>query len=190
MTDTWTAVRLTEARQVAALMGLDRDDQPAPDVSVRRHFDVLRNGGQRFAALDYLGHALPRLEAIAWAARIVADAAAGEPPPPRARQALDVALRWLEEPSELHRRAAGDAAEAIPRPVAERLLASAVFYSGGSIAAAGAAPVMPPEHIAARYAVGAIRAVVHRDHDPAEALTRALTLGERIAEQGLAALDR
>ncbi len=192
MTDTWTAVRLTEARQVAALMGIDRDDQPAQDVSAHRHYDTLRSGGQRSAALDYLGHALPRLEAIAWAARVVADAAApgSQPPSPRARHALDVALRWLEEPSEAHRRAAGDAAEAISRPLAERLLASAVFYSGGSIAAVGAAPVMPPDHVAARYAVGAIRAVAYRGDDPASALDRALTLGERIAERGLAALAR
>ena len=190
MTDAWTAVRLTEARQVAALMGVDRDDQPAHDVAARQHFDALRSSGQRSAALDYLGHALPRLEAIAWAARIVGDAAAAEPPSSRARHALDVALRWLEEPSEAHRRAAGEAAEAISRPVAERLLASAIFYSGGLIAAVGAAPIVPPEHVAARYAVGAIRAVAHRGGDSAAAIERALTLGERIAERGLAALDR
>lgn len=186
----WEAVRLTEARQVAALMGIDIDDRPPADVPVQTHYDALRAGNRRSAALEYLGHALPRLEAIAWAARIVADTAASDPPSPRARHALDVALRWLEEPTEAHRRAASDAAEAISRPVAERLLASAVFFSGGSIAAANASPVIPPDHVAARYAVGAISEAARRATDPGAALDSALALGERIAERGMAALDR
>ncbi|RZM35847.1 MAG: hypothetical protein EOP67_09600 [Sphingomonas sp.] len=186
----WGAVRLTEARQVAALMGIDVDDRPSADVPVRTHYDALRAGNRRSAALQYLGHALPRLEAIAWAARIVADTAAACPPPRRARHALDVALRWLEEPTEVHRRAAGAAAEAISQPVAERLLASAVFFSGGSIVAANASPVVPPDHVAARYAVGAIDDATRRATDPGAALETALILGERIAERGMAALDR
>ncbi len=190
----WRAVRLTEARQVAALMGVDIDDRPPADVAVQPHYAALRAGNRRSAALDYLGHALPRLEAIAWAARIIADTAAADPPPlptpPRVRHALDVALRWLEAPTEAHRRAAGDAAEAISQPVAERLLASAVFFSGGSIAAAYASPINPPDHVAARYAVGAISAATHRATNPVAALETALALGERIAERGMAALDR
>ena len=186
----WGAVRLTEARQVAALMGVDVDNRPLADVPVRAHYDALRAGNQRSAALQYLGHALPRLEAIAWAARIVADTAAADPPPRRARHALDVALRWLEEPTEAHRRAAGDAAEAISQPVAERLLASAVFFSGGSIVAANAAPVVPPEHVAARYAVGAIDEATRRATDPVAAIETALMLGERIAERGMTVLGR
>ena len=186
----WGAVRLTEARQVAALMGVDVDDRPSADVSVRTHYDALRAGNRRSAALQYLGHALPRLEAIAWAARIVADAAAADPPSRRARHALDVALRWLEDPTEAHRRAAGAAAEAISQPVAERLLASAVFFSGGSIVAASASPVVPPDHVAARYAVSAIDEATRRASDHVAALETALALGERIAERGMSALDR
>jgi len=186
----WGAVRLTEARQVAALMGVDIDDRPPADVLVRTHYDELRAGNYRSAALQYLGHALPRLEAVAWAARIVADTTAADPPPRRARHALDVVLRWLEDPTDLHRRAAGAAAEAIAQPVAERLLASAVFFSGGSIVAANAAPVVPPDHVAARYAVGAIDAATRRAIDPVAALETALVLGERIAERGITVLDR
>ncbi len=186
----WGAIRLTEARQVAALMGVDVDDRPSADVPVRRHYDALRAGNRRSAALQYLGHALPRLEAIAWAARIVADTAAADPPPQRARHALDVALRWLEDPTEAHRRAAGAAADAISQPVAERLLASAVFFSGGSIVAANAPPVVPPDHVAARYAVGAIDEATRRSTDHVAALETALALGERIADRGMAALDR
>ncbi|PTQ65165.1 hypothetical protein C8J45_10112 [Sphingomonas sp. PP-CE-3G-477] len=190
MAQAWGAVRLTEARQVAGLMGVDPDDRPPADVPVQTHYDALRAGNLRSAALQYLGHALPRLEAIAWAARVVADNAAANPSPPRVRHALDVALRWLDEPTEAHRRAAGEAADAISQPAAERLLASAVFFSGGSIVAANASPVVPPDHVAARYAVGAIDEATRRTADRDAALESALALGERIAEQGMAALDR
>jgi hypothetical protein len=190
MSKEWKAVRLTEARQVAAAMGVDFDDRPKTEVPVRAHYHALRTGNDRSAALAYLGHALPRLEAIAWAARTVADIAVVDQPPPRARHALDVALRWLEEPTEAHRRAAGAAADAISQPVAERLLASAVFFSGGSIAAANASPVIPPDHVAARYVVGAISEAVRRTSDHVAALEAALALGERIAEWGMVALER
>ncbi|EGI55433.1 hypothetical protein SUS17_1801 [Sphingomonas sp. S17] len=186
----WDAVRLTEARQVLALMGVDRDEWPPATLSVIAHYDALRAANRRSAALDYLAHALPRLEAIGWAARVVSDAARRDPPPPRRRHALDVALRWLDAPSEEHRRAAGDAADVIPRPVPERLLASAVFFSGGSIAAPGQPAVPPPEHVPARYVAGAIDATCRQASDPAAAFTAALALGEAVAAQGLAAFDR
>lgn len=186
----WDSVRLTEARQVLALMGVDRDEWPPATLTVMAHYDALRAARHRSAALDYLAHALPRLEAIGWAARIVEDAARHDPPPPRRRQALDMALRWLEAPSEHHRRAAGDAAAAIPHPVPERLLASAVFFSGGSIAAPGQAAVPAPDHVAARYVAGAIGATCREGPDPAAAFYAALTLGEAVAARGLAALDR
>jgi hypothetical protein len=166
----WDAVRLTEARQVLALMGVDRDEWPPATLSVIAHYDALRAANRRSAALDY--------------------AARRDPPPPRRRHALDVALRWLDAPSEEHRRAAGDAADVIPRPVPERLLASAVFFSGGSIAAPGQPAVPPPEHVPARYVAGAIDATCRQASDPAAAFTAALALGEAVAAQGLAAFDR
>ncbi len=186
----WNAVRLTEARQVLALMGVERDEWPPATQTVISHYDALRADRRRSAALDYLAHALPRLEAIAWAARIVSDARPAEPISPRRRHALDVVLRWLEAPSEEHRRAAGQAADAMPRPTPERLLASAVFYSGGSIAPPGQSPVSPPEHVAARYVAGAIDGTCRAAPDPAAAFEGALALGETVAARGVAALER
>jgi hypothetical protein len=65
-----------------------------------------------------------------------------------------------------------------------------VFFSGGSIAAANASPVIPPDHVAARYVVGAISEAVRRTSDHVAALEAALALGERIAEWGMVALER
>ncbi len=65
-----------------ALMGVDRDEWPPATLSVTAHYDALRAARHRSAALDYLAHALPRLEAIGWAARIVEDAARPRSPAP------------------------------------------------------------------------------------------------------------
>lgn len=188
--DGWEAVRLTEARQVLALMGRDRDDRPPAAVGVRERYEELRAAGMPSAAVDYLGHALPRLEAVAWAARVVEDAARAAPPSPRARHAVDVALRWLGDRTDAHRRAAREAADAVGKPVAERFLGLAVFYSGGSIAGPLGPPVPPPEHAAARYAVAAIGDAARRGADAAAAFDRALALGEAVAARGLQALAR
>lgn len=186
----WGAVRLTEARQVLELMGSDPDGWPAADVDVRRHYRTFLDAGAPSAALSFLAHALPRLEAVAWAARVVADAARLDPPPPRQRHALDTALRWLDDPTDHHRRAARDAADAVGEPVAEQFLGKAVFYSGGSIAPPAAPPVMPPEHVVGRYVAAAIGQLANRGAEPDAALARALRLGEAMAERGLEALGR
>ena len=185
---TWSAVRLTEARQVSSLLEQHRDDWPAPEVGVAEQFATLRTSGQVSAALDYLAHALPRLEAVAWAIEMVE--AAPATPSPSARHALACARRWWGERSDAHRRAAGDAAEAIGRLVPERFLGQAIYYSGGSIAAPDQPPLWPPENIAARYVSGAIDAAARQSDDPRAFLTRALDLGEEIARRGLQALGR
>lgn len=184
----WTSVRLTEARQVAALMGHDRDDWPHEGVGVTAHFAALRAAGRRSGAIDYLAHALPRLEMIAWTARVIEDAAHHVELAPAARHALDVSLRWVGQPSEEHRRAAQRAAEAVNRQSPERFLGLAIFYSGGSIATPGLLAVAPPDHAAARYAAIAIGQAAYRSGNPDQLFDRALDLGETVARRGMAAL--
>lgn len=184
----WDAVRLTEARQVAALMGHHRDDWPDAEMPVRARYDALREAGAAAAAVKYLAHALPRLEAVAWAARVLEAQARHTPLAPSARHALDVSLRWLGERSDAHRRAAREAAEAIGKPAPERALGLAIFYSGGSVAGPHQPPVIPPEHVAARYAVQAITAAAYRSETPDAVFADALALGEAVARTGMEAL--
>lgn len=186
----WNAVKLTEARQVEALVGGDPDDWCAPEIGVRDRYEELRRTGRLSDALAYLGHSLPRLEAVAWAARIVADAASTREPAQRARRALDTALRWLDDPTDIHRRAARVAADVVGNPGAEQCLGYAVFYSGGSVAPVGSPMVPPPAHACLRFAVSAIAQVAYRGVDTDAVLTAALDLGEAIAERGLEALAR
>lgn len=186
----WPIVTLTQSRQVAMLMGIDRDDLPDPAPDLHDRYAALRRDGSRAEALDYIGHALPRLEAVSWAARILDDESRIVDLPVRDQLALDHVLRWLDDPIEANRRAAHGAAQDAGRYSAERHLATAVFYAGGSIAPVGARPVLAPPEAALRYAIGAVKVAAYRGADPNALLDRALALAERIASEGLAALKR
>ncbi len=185
----WTMVKLTEARQVAALIGIDEDDWPMPSVGVRDRYVALRRQGALAAAVEYLGHALPRREAVSWAGRLLDDESRRIELTRRSRLALDSAMRWIGEPTDAHRRAAHDAARAISKAAPERFLGLAVFYSGGSVSGTGA-PLAPPPHACSRFAVSAIEQAAYRGADSAAFFNQALDLGEQVAERGIAALAR
>lgn len=184
----WTTIKLTQARQVAALMG-DAAELPADDTPVRAHYQALRdaNAGGR-EALAFLGHALPRMEAIAWAARLLDDDSRGRALARPDRQALDHVLRWLGEPDDSHRRAAHEAAEQAGERSPERMLAMAVFLSGGSLSLPDLPPVLPPPEAAVRMATGAVTMAAYRSGAPEAYFDRALLLAEAVAEQGLRAI--
>ena len=180
----WDQVRWTEARQVAELMGIEEEAQPAAGITPQAHFARVRGTGDRDDALAFLGQALPRFEALAWACSILEDEAARTPMSARDRRALDVALRWLGDPSDERRRAAQDAAEDASERAAERMLGMAVFCSGGSISLPDLPPVLPPPEIAGRLAATAITLAAYRSADPVAVLDRALDLGDKVAAQG------
>ncbi len=175
----WRSVHLTQARQVGELMELRGSTLPAPEVPLRAHYETLRAAdlGQ---AVEYIGHALPRREAIHWAAGLIE---APEDAP--ARTALDQARRWLEDPADGRRREAYAAAQAADREAPERTLATAIFYSGGSIAPEGVAPVQPAPGLANRLAVVAVIQAAYRSGDHKAFLSRALDRAEAIAEHGI-----
>lgn len=185
----WNQVRWTEAHQVASLMGVDEAELPAPGTAPEHHFRDLRADGDLTGAVMFLGHALPRLEALAWAARVVEEEAVGRELKNADRQALDHALRWLGDPSDHSRRAAMDAADAAGDRSPERLLALGVFFSGGSISGPDLPPVPPEPHIAGRLAAGAVAMAAIRAATRDAVLDRALDLGQRIADDGMKALD-
>lgn len=186
----WTRIRLTEARQVLALIGTDPDEWPDAATPVRDHYVELRRNARTTQALEYLGHALPRAETLAWAAHLLEAESANVELTRPAQAALDTALRWIGEPSHRHRRAARAAAKAVRKPGPERLLAMAVFYSGGSVAPHGSPDVLPRNETCARYAVAAVQQAGYRSSDPAAFHARALKVAEAVAEHGLAALER
>ena len=184
----WNAIRWTDARQVAELAGYDEEALPSSDIGVHQHYTHVREGGSPSEALDFIGHALSRLEAVSWAAKIIDEESRTRTLAVRDRLALDTVLRWLGDPDDANRRAAYDAAMKAREQAPERTLGMAVFFSGGSISTPDLQPVLPPPESASRCAVTAIKQAAYRNEAPDAVFDRALVLAEAIAEQGIKAL--
>lgn len=184
--DHWAVVRLTQARQVAELMELPEGEMPDEALGVREYYEQTRRTSPA-DALDVIGHALPRFEAVCWAAAVLDRESRKRELPVRDRQALDSALRWVGEPDETHRRAAYAAAEQASEDCPERLLGFAVFLSGGSLSEPELPPVLPQPGTCCRLAVAAVRLAGYRG-DADQLFEWALDQAESVAEAGVAAL--
>ena len=184
----WSRVKWSEARQVLSVLDVqDADAVADPALPPQVYFEALRSAGHLPEAVSFLAQALPRLEAVTWAARCVRDVgeARGRKPPEAA--ALKAALLWVQDPSESRRRAAYDAATAADGSSPEALAALAAFFSGGSIAPAEYEPVPAPRDAAGRFAAGAVLIAAANSGDMTAALNRSLDAGEALAAEGLAA---
>lgn len=182
----WARVRWSEASQVLDLVGGPVEERPTAVGPPADYFAGLRTQGRRGEAVDFLAQALPRLEAVAWAARTVRDLA---PPPSHSAQrtrALRAALFWVQDPTDARRRAAFEAAEACDPKGPEAMAAYAAFFSGGSIGPAETAPIPAPKQVSGHLAAGAVKAVVLKDRTGA-AFDRALDAGEALAREGIGA---
>lgn len=184
----WTRVKWSEAGQVLDLLNTPEDERgaeaPGPPEA---YFAALRRDGRRADAADFLGQALPRFEAVAWAAQTVRDAAPQAPSSTPQARALRAALFWVQDPSETRRRAAFEAASACDPKGPEAMAAYAAFFSGGSMAPAELQAVPAPKHATGRLAAGAVKmATLTLDKDGA-ALDRALDAGATLAAEGLKA---
>lgn len=173
-------MKWTEAGQVTAVLGWkDAAGDPPPGDAPRAYFDALRAAGRDSDAVEFLSQALPRWEAVAWAARSVRDL--GSPADEADARALKAALLWVQDPSEERRRAAQEAAEGAEPDSPARLAALAAFYSGGSIAPADADVLPAPRDAAGRFAAGAILTAAARADDMDAALASSLGAGAAIA---------
>lgn len=184
----WATVKWTEARQITAAMGMDGASNPSAGVDPQSFYRTLRDAGDLNAAISYLGLALPRFEAVAWAAHTLQERAKSVRLPPLDRQALERVLRWLEEPTDDFRRAAYEAAERATPKGPENMLGLAVFMSGGSLGPPDLPAVNPPQDVCGRVAAAAILIAAHKAEKPEAVMASALDTGERIAAEGLRAL--
>jgi hypothetical protein len=185
--DLWTKVKWSEAAQVAEAMELDEEHLPKAGLDPQSYFSQLVEAGDLEQAVTFLGHALPRYEAVAWAARLLERDSHRKKLRRCDQQTLDRVLRWLDDPSDEFRREAFEASEDATADGAERLLAMSVFLSGGSIAPVDLPAVTAPQALCGRLAAAAVVVAAHRTDDPAEALKDALTSGGRIAAHGIEA---
>jgi len=179
---TWTKVKWTQAGQIAELIGRPGigESEASPETGYRQ----LRDQGDLDTAVRYLAHALPRVEAIAWAAQLLDERSRTSKLLATERQSLDRTIRWLEQPTDEYRRAAFEAAGQAPEDSPERLLACAVFMSGGSISEPDLPAVQPQQHVCGQLAAAAVLTAAYRSPEADTALAAACDLGDRIASEG------
>lgn len=175
----WLRVTWTEAAQVLPLCADEMPPLPQPDLSPQDYFAKELLGADRMdLAVGYLGAALPRMEAVQWAAETLAHAGieAGLP-----RTIMTGVKAWLADPSEPRRRQVWTMAQEDDDSSPTRLLAAALFFSGGSIAPEDCEPVQPDPTLCGRLAAAAILATAYRGKDPEAVMRFAVTEGDRIA---------
>lgn len=138
-------------------------------------------------AIRFLAFALPRREAVWWACvctRMLHDqqqTVASEQ-----ADALAAAEAWVYKPNEENRRIAGEKADQTERQYPADWTASAAFWSGGNISAAGQAIVQPPDHLCP-HAIASAVLLAAAEGDSAELHNRYrdyLTRGIDIAKGG------
>ncbi|KQM48154.1 MAG: hypothetical protein EOP67_01470 [Sphingomonas sp.] len=173
MSGPWHGSVWTEAGQVRLLLEwpAGADDRLAPDDCFAR----LRARRRGADAASFLAVAMPRYEAVLWAARGVYDLVRQ----PDA-DAMATVTAWLRDPSEARRRDAEAIARTMRTPTPERLCAWAAFMAGGSVAPEGSAPFLAPRDATGRFAAAAVilAAAPHGD----AGLDAVLDAGARMAE--------
>lgn len=177
----WLRVTWTEAAQVLPLCAGDMPPCAEAGLSPKDYFDKVLSGSDNHdLAVTYLGAVLPRLEAVQWAAESLGKS--GGKVPTGARKGMaDAVSAWLRDPSDSRRRAAWAMARSEEDSSAEGLLASAVYFSGGSIAPEDCEPVLPDPAICGRLAAAAILKRAYENENPESVLRFAVAEGDRIA---------
>jgi len=183
----WKKVKWSEAGQIAEMLDSEADLGEDARAKPKDYFIKLREQEKLNDATFFLGQALPRFETVAWAARAVRDLRESPLKPGPDADALKATLLWVQDPSDLRRRAAFDAANRVKNASAERLVALAAFFSGGSITPADVAPVPAPREAAGRFSAGAVLLAAIATKDMTAALNKALDAGSDMADQGAGA---
>lgn len=101
-------------------------------------------------------------------------------------EALDAADRWTKAPSEPARRAAKEAYDKSELPGPTKLVAMAVFFSGGSIASPAAPETPPPANAAQKLVAGSIQIAVvsYQAQKAKERYQRVLAIGKTFDQPG------
>jgi hypothetical protein len=139
----WIAARAALPEELAPLVA----SAPEPGALV----DALLAAGRSVEAVRCVAGAVPPREGIWWAwvsARQTAQALHGGGVPPLLKLCLDAVERWITAPTDERRRAAWSAGEALGLSTPAGATASAVFLSGGSVAAPGGPESPPPPGLA------------------------------------------
>ena len=129
-------VRATTAAQVCEHFDLDPEAKPllSPKTSPRELLDALVEQKQFRTAIRFLAHALPHREAVWWGSLCVKHASGDAALPAAEASALKAAVSWVLDPSDANRNAARAPAEAAGIETPAGGLATAVTFTGGTLA--------------------------------------------------------
>jgi hypothetical protein len=135
-------------------------------------------------AVRFLAFSLPRRECVWWA-WVCARKASGTEPKPAVKAALEATERWIVQPTDEHRRAAMESAQAADVGTPAGCAALAAFFSGGSLGPAHLPAVPPGEFLTAKAVTGSVilSAVINEPEKAAERFREFLALGLEVAER-------
>ena len=135
-------------------------------------------------AIRFLAFSLPRRECDWWA-WVCARKASGADPAPPVKAALEATERWIVQPTDDHRRAAMESAQAADVGTPAGCAALAAFFTGGSLAPPNVPAVPPGEFMTAKAVTGSVllSAVITEPEHAAEKFRDYLALGLEVAER-------
>jgi hypothetical protein len=119
------------------------------DLSTPAFFESLLEQGALADARRVLAHALPKRRALWWASLVVRHAHQHSMPESLA-SVLRVVTQYIVDPSEDHRRAAGEFMKRNAPNTIAGCLATAAFFSAGSVSPPGLPPVAPRPFVTGR----------------------------------------
>jgi len=177
----WALIQWSQARQITQTMGIKDAQAPAAGITPGQHFASLIASSRLTEAVQFLAHALPRYEAVQWAANAMGQLRPAADRDLDEARAFDTAHQWLRDPDERLRHLPQTLADTMEEPVPEKLLLQAIFLSGGSIAPEDLPPVHPRPDTTAKLASTAILLAVFATPEPEKALSQVLQDGEKLA---------
>ncbi len=175
----WTKVTWSTAEQIAGLIGKTAPRPPTHDIAPAAFFRTLVDVAKFDEASNFIGHALPRYEAVVWATQTLRTRT--EEVPKSEDDLVTSILRWIDDPSDERRRSIRDEADGVGANTPATLLALAVYFSGGSISEPDLPPVLPPPDACGKFASAAVLTAAYAQPDSKDMLRNALRIGETIA---------
>jgi hypothetical protein len=137
-------------------------------------------------AIRFLAHKLPTDAGVKWASACVRELRAPDPKEQK-DEPLDASDQWIKAPGDPTRWAAKEASDEAKTAGPSKLVAMAVFLSGGSVSPPGGPETPPPPYSAQKMIAGSVLVAVvcHEPQKAAERYKRALQMGKALDVPGL-----
>jgi hypothetical protein len=162
MTKNWEpSVQIPDLEDFCLEIGIGRTAKLylRPEITPRHYFARLLVHNEPGDAVRFQAFSLPKREAVWWAClclRSVSDPMRK----PKQAEALKAVVRWVLDPSEEHRQAAGKAGKVATFGTPVGAIAMSVFFSGGSIMPPDEKEVPPDPTLTANILTGTIAGLI------------------------------